>query len=142
MRSARLRSACASAQSDQSLRRSHVPSTVSRLSKEQETRALAIPLRKHAYSNIFRLLPPKNENFQMKYSGSFHISAQNTDCGYLLEPSRPSGSNEYPQSMFLSRNKKNNVYPCKSKFYCILKWGLRGSKLYRRVFVMLGGYTG
>ena len=27
------------------------------------------------------------------------------------------GSNEYPQSMFLSRNTKNNVYPCKPKFY-------------------------
>ena len=28
----------------------------------------------------------KNENFQMKHSGSLHISAQNVDCGYLLEP--------------------------------------------------------
>ena len=27
--------------------------------------------------------------------------------------------------MFLSRNKKNNVYPCKPQFYYI-KWGLRG----------------
>ena len=27
----------------------------------------------------------KNENFQVKNSGSFHISAQNIDCGYLLE---------------------------------------------------------
>ena len=41
----------------------------------------------------------------------------------------------YPQSMFLSRNKKHNVYPCKPQFYYI-KWGLRGSKLYRHVFVM------
>ena len=53
-------------------------------------------LRKHAYSNILRILPPKNENFQMKNSGSFHISAQNIDCGYLLEPPRRGGSNEYP----------------------------------------------
>ena len=37
--------------------------------------------------------------------------------------------------MFLSRNKKNNVYHCKPQFYYI-KWGIRGSKLYRRVFVM------
>ena len=36
--------------------------------------------------------------------------------------------------MFLSRNKKNNVYPCEP--YTILKWGLRGLKLYRYVFVM------
>ena len=37
--------------------------------------------------------------------------------------------------MFLSRNKKNNVYPCKPQFYYI-KVGFKGSKLYRRVFVM------
>ena len=46
--------------------------------------------------------------------GYFHISAQNIDCGYSLEPPRRGGSNGYLQSMFLSRNKKNNVYPCKS----------------------------
>ena len=38
--------------------------------------------------------------------------------------------------MFLNRNKKNNVYPCKPRFYYI-KVGLKGSKLYRRVFVMI-----
>ena len=30
----------------------------------------------------------------------FLISAQNIYCGYSLEPPRPGGSNEYPQSMF------------------------------------------
>ena len=54
---------------------------------------------------------------------------------YSLEPPRRGGSNEYPQSMVLSRNKKNNVYPCKLQFYCI-KMGLRESKLYRHVIVM------
>ena len=29
-----------------------------------------------------------------------YISAQNTDCGYSLEPPRRGGSNEYLQSMF------------------------------------------
>ena len=38
--------------------------------------------------HILRSLPPKNENVQMKNSGSFHISALNIDCGYLLEPPR------------------------------------------------------
>ena len=57
-------------------------------------------LRKHAYSNILRILPPKNENFQIKNSDIFQISAQNIDCGYSLEPPRRGGSNEYPQSMF------------------------------------------
>ena len=37
--------------------------------------------------------------------------------------------------MFLSRNKKNHEYPCKPQVYYI-KVGLRGSKLYKRVFVM------
>ena len=47
-----------------------------------------LSLRKNAYSNILNILPPKNENFEMKNSESFHISAQNIDCGYLLEPPR------------------------------------------------------
>ena len=65
-------------------------------------------------------LQPKNENFQIKKkSDIFHISAENTDCGYSLEPPRQGSSNEFPQSMFLSRNKKNNVYPCKPQFYYI-----------------------
>ena len=63
----------------------------------------------------------------MKNSGSFHISALHIDCWYLLEPPRPGGSNEYPQYMFLSRNKKINVYPCKCQFYCI-KVGFMGAK--------------
>ena len=29
------------------------------------------------------------------------------------------GSNEYPHSTFLSRDKENNVYPCKPQFYYI-----------------------
>ena len=44
--------------------------------------------------------PPKTENFQIKNSDIFHISAQNIDCGYSLEPPQRGGSNEYPQSMF------------------------------------------
>ena len=69
----------------------------------------------------------KTENFQMKTSDIFHISAQNIDCGYSLEPPPPQrgSSNEYPQYMFSSRNKKNNVYPCKPQFYYI-KVGFKG----------------
>ena len=58
----------------------------------------------------------KNKNFQIKIL-IFFFSAQNIDCGYLIEPPRRGSSNEYPQFMFLSRNKKNNVYPCKPQFY-------------------------
>ena len=93
-------------------------------------------LPKQACSNKMKILPPKNENFQKKNSVIFLISAQNIDCGYSLEPPHQGGSNEYPQSMFLSRNKKNNVYPCKSQFYYI-NVGLRGSTFYRHVFVMI-----
>ena len=70
--------------------------------------ASLLPLRKHAYSNILKILPPKNENFQIKNSDIFLISAQkhrlwvlvrtasifflfllkNIDCGYSLEPHR------------------------------------------------------
>ena len=71
--------------------------------------------------------------FQIKKS-DFHISAQIIDCGYSLEPPQRGGSNEYPQSMFLSKNKKNNIYPCKPQFYYI-KWGLKGSKLYIGMFL-------
>ena len=53
-------------------------------------------LRKHAYSNILKILQPKKKNFQIKNSDIFHISAQNIDCGYSLEPPRRGGSNEYP----------------------------------------------
>ena len=57
-------------------------------------------IRKYAYSNILKILPPNNEKFQIKESDIFHISAQNIDCGYSLEPPRRGGSNEYPQFMF------------------------------------------
>ena len=99
------------------------------------TARMLIPLRKHAYSNILKILPPKMKIFRSKILIFFHTSAQNIDCGYLLEPPRWGGSNKFPQSMFLSRNKKNNVYPCKPQFYYI-KVGFKGSKLYRHVFVM------
>ena len=95
-----------------------------------------LTLRKHAYSNILKILLPENENFQLKNSNIFHISAQNIDCRYSLKPPRRGGSNEYPQSMFLRRNKKNNVYPGKPQFYYI-KVEFKGSKLYRYVFVMM-----
>ena len=76
-------------------------------------------LRKHSYSNILKILPPKPKNFQINNYDIFHISAQNIDCGYSVEPPRRGGSNEYSQSIFLSRNKENNVYPCKPQFYYI-----------------------
>ena len=46
----------------------------------------AATLRKHAYSYILKILPPKNWKFSDENSVIFHISAQNIDCGYSLEP--------------------------------------------------------
>ena len=46
----------------------------------------------------------------MKNSDSFLIFAQNMDCGYTLEPPHWGGSNQYPQSMFKGKNKKQNCF--------------------------------
>ena len=79
-------------------------------------------------TNLFKY----TENFTTKKwkisdrnSDIFYISAQNKICGYSLEPHRRGGSNEYPQYVFLSRNKKNNVHPCKPQFH-YLKMGCEG----------------
>ena len=87
-------------------------------------------LRKHAYANLLKILQPNKDNFQIKNSDIFfYIPAKTIDCGYSLEPPLPGGSNEYPQSLFLSRIKENNAYPCKPQFYCI-KVGLKGGQIY------------
>ena len=97
-----------------------------------------ISLRKHAYSNIWKIPPQKNWNFSdIKNSDIFHISAQNIDCGYSLEPPQWGGYNEYPQSMFYAVIRKI-MYTLVNPSFTIQKWGLRGSKLYRHVFVMFG----
>ena len=80
------------------------------------------------YTENFTTKKKKKRKLSDKNSNIFHISAQNTDCEYSLEPPRRGGSNEYPQSMFLSRNKKNNVDPCKPQFYYI-KVGFKGVKI-------------
>ena len=48
-------------------------------------------LRKHAYSNVLKILQPKKETFKIKHSDAFHIPAQNIDDGYSLEPPRRGG---------------------------------------------------
>ena len=58
----------------------------------------------------------KNENFQIKISDIFHISAQNIDCGYSLEPPRRGVSNEYPQSMFWAEIRKIMYIPVNPSF--------------------------
>ena len=69
-----------------------------------------LSLRKHAYLNILKISSPKTENFQIKNSDIFHISAPNIDCGYSLEPPRRGGSNECPQSMFFLAEIRKIIY--------------------------------
>ena len=75
------------------------------------------------YTEIFKVV--KNDNFQWKFLDIFFIFAQNIDCGYTLEPPRRGGSNEYPQSMFWSKNEKKQVYPPQTPFFYI-KVGFKG----------------
>ena len=66
------------------------------------------------YTEIFLAL--KIEKIQLKKIDIFLIFAQNIDCGYTLEPPRRGGSNEYPQYMFWSKNKKNRFTPAYPSF--------------------------
>ena len=91
-----------------------------------------ISLRKHAYSNIWKISPPKTENFQIKSSDIFHISAQNIDCGYSLKPPRRGGSNEYPQSMFYAVIRKIMYTPVNPSFTD--KSGVQGGQNYIGMF--------
>ena len=58
----------------------------------------------------------KTENFQIKSSDIFHISALNIDGGYSLEPPQRGGSNEYLQTMFLSAIRKIMYTPVNPSF--------------------------
>ena len=70
-----------------------------------------LPMR---YTEIFKVV--KNEDLQQKLFDIFLIFAQNIDCGYMLDPPWRDGSNEYPQSMFWSKNKKNRYTPANPSF--------------------------
>ena len=78
----------------------------------------------------------KKWKFSDKNSDIFHISAQKHRLwGLVRTASACQGiSNEYPQFMVLSRNKKNNVYPCKPQFYYI-KVGFKGVNIIQVCFL-------
>ena len=68
---------------------------------KQNSVLIILPHYENTPIQIYRKISsPKTENFQIKISDSFRVSAQNIDCWYSLEPPRRGGSNEYPQSMF------------------------------------------
>ena len=80
------------------------------------TYIVRVPLGKHAYSNILKILQSKKENFPIKKSDIFHISSLNIDCGFSLEPPRRGGSNVYPQSMFFNKVRKIMHTPVNPSF--------------------------
>ena len=77
------------------------------------------------YTEILKFL--KNENFSVDIVGFIFCSKHR-----LLGRG---GSNEYPQSMFWSKNKKNGYTPANPSF-TILKWGSREYTLHGHVFLM------
>ena len=85
-------------------------------------------LRKHAYLNILKILPSKNENFQIENSDIFFIFLPKHRLWVHVRTASARRFYRIPQSMLLSRNKKNNVYSCKPQFYYI-KVGFKGVKI-------------
>ena len=51
----------------------------------------------------------KNENFTEKKIDLLNIFAENINCRYMLEMPHRGGSNEYPQCMFWTKNKKLGI---------------------------------
>ena len=68
------------------------------------------------FKYIDKFTTKKNENFQIKILIFFHISVQNIDYGYSLEPPLRGGSNEYPQSMLWAEIWKLMYTPVNSSF--------------------------
>ena len=60
------------------------------------------------YTEIF--FRNKHWKFHWKNVNIHNIIAQDIDCGYTLEQPHLGGSNEYPQSVFWIKNKKNKVF--------------------------------
>ena len=107
-----------------------------------------ITLRKHAYSNIKKISLQKTENFQIMF---FSYFCSKHRLWVLVRTASARRLYWVPQSMFLSRNKKNNVYPCKPQFYYIkvgFKWVITKTYLYNvdplkpHFYIVKLGFTG
>ena len=68
------------------------------------------------FKYIEKFTTKKRKFSEKKKSDIFHISAQNIDCGYSLEPPRRGGSNEYPQSLFYAEIRKIMSTPVNPSF--------------------------
>ena len=70
----------------------------------------------YKYMYIGNFTTKKTQDFSDKISDIFHISAQNIDCGYSLEPPHRGGSNEYPQPLFWAEIRKIMYAPVNPSF--------------------------
>ena len=86
------------------------------------------------YTSIFYRC--ENDNFPVKNHNIFLFFFLQTSIKVILETPHRGVSNEYPQSMFYSKNKKN-VYPVHPRF-TILKWGVKGYTSHGHVIRMEG----
>ena len=66
----------------------------------KEVRLLLFITKTRLFKYIENLTTKKGKKNQIKNSDIFHVSSQNIDRGYSLEPPRRGSSNEYLQSMF------------------------------------------
>ena len=92
-------------------------------------------LRKHAYSNTFRILPLKKWKFSDKKNLIFFMFCSKHR---LFVPVRTASARRFkrvPTIFVLSKIKKINAYPCKSQFYYI-KVGFKGVNIVLVCFVM------
>ena len=94
------------------------PTDIVRNPRDQMTRytECVIITKTRLFKYIENFTTKKLKIFRWKNSNIIHISVQNIDCRYSLEPPRRGGSNEYPQSMFLSRSKKIIYTPVNPSF--------------------------
>ena len=75
--------------------------------RHKEELDICFTLHKHAHGIYRDFFGCKKSKLQWIKIDILNILAQNIDCEYTLEPPRRGGSNEYPQSMFWTKNKKD-----------------------------------
>ena len=63
----------------------------------------SLPMTQRERANHYEKTPIQIYRKFHSISDVFHISAQNIDCGYSLEPPRRGSCNGYPQSIFSSK---------------------------------------
>ena len=91
-----------------------------------DTVGLYWSLRKQAYSNILKIFPPKNENFQIKILIFFSYFCSKHRLWVLVRTASPGEAVlTSTHNLCFEQKLENNVYPCKPQFYYI-KVGFKG----------------